>query len=106
MTEDHGEAPQGGSIPPQDYAGLRAELESFAIDVVPVLDELWPRLEDFKHRWELHRSGLSQPYDQIVASDITGHLIAALNGIGIASLALVHAQARAESHDQGRSEGR
>lgn len=36
---------------PQDYAGLRAELSALADDFAPVITELWPRLEDHKHRW-------------------------------------------------------
>ena len=39
---------------PQDYAGLRAELATLVNDFSPLINELWPRLEDHKYRWELH----------------------------------------------------
>jgi hypothetical protein len=32
----------------EDYAGLRAELAETVETFVPVIDELWPRLEDHK----------------------------------------------------------
>jgi hypothetical protein len=44
---------------PQDYAGLRAELAELASAFTLVINELWPRLEDHKYRWELHSCGLS-----------------------------------------------
>jgi hypothetical protein len=34
----------------QDYVGLRAELAKLTNDFVPVINELWPRLEDHKYR--------------------------------------------------------
>ena len=43
---------------PQNYAGLRAELAELTNDFVPVINELWPCLEDHKYRWELHSYGL------------------------------------------------
>ena len=45
---------------PQDYASLRAELAALADDFTPVITELWPRLEDHKYRWKLHRYGLAR----------------------------------------------
>jgi hypothetical protein len=39
---------------PQDYASLRAELAKLVNDFTPVINELWPRLEDHRYRWELH----------------------------------------------------
>lgn len=39
---------------PQDYAGLRTELATLVNDFAPLINELWPRLEDDKYRWELH----------------------------------------------------
>ena len=34
---------------PQDYAGLRAELATLINDFSPLINELWPRLEDHKY---------------------------------------------------------
>jgi hypothetical protein len=51
---------------------------------VPVIDELWPRLEDHKYRWELYGYGLPDGYDKLVASDIIALLIEALKSIGVA----------------------
>jgi hypothetical protein len=42
---------------PQDYAGLRAELATLVNDFLPFINELWPRLEDHKYRWELRDYG-------------------------------------------------
>jgi hypothetical protein len=60
---------------PQDYAGLRAELATLANDFLPLINELWPRLEDHKYRWELHSYGLPDGYDKLVVADIIGLLI-------------------------------
>ena len=49
---------------PQDYAGLRAELATLVDDFSPLINELWPRLEDHKYRWELHTYGLPDGYDK------------------------------------------
>jgi hypothetical protein len=35
---------------PHDYAGLRAELATLVDDFTPVINELWPRLENHKYR--------------------------------------------------------
>jgi hypothetical protein len=48
---------------PQDYAGLRAELSTLVNDFTPLINELWPRLEDHKYRWELHSYGLAEGYE-------------------------------------------
>jgi hypothetical protein len=45
---------------PQDYAGLRAELAALVNDFRPLINELWPRVEDHKYRWELHSYGLAE----------------------------------------------
>ena len=55
---------------PQDYAGLRAELATLVDDFSPLINELWPRLEDHKYRWELHSYGLPEGYDKLVVADI------------------------------------
>jgi hypothetical protein len=55
---------------PQDYAGLRVELADLVDKFLPGIDELWPRLEDHKYRWELYCYGLPDGYDKLVASDI------------------------------------
>jgi hypothetical protein len=65
---------------PQDYAGLRAELATLVSDFSPLINELWPRLEDHKYRWELHSYGLAEGYDKLVVADIIGLLIEALKG--------------------------
>lgn len=62
---------------PQDYAGLRAELAMLVDDFSPVINELWPRLEDHKY----HSYGLLEGYDKLVVADIIGLLIEALKGI-------------------------
>ena len=69
---------------PQDYAGLRAELATLVNDFTPLINELWPRLEDHKYRWELHSYGLPEGYDKQVVADIIDLLIEALKGIGVA----------------------
>jgi hypothetical protein len=66
---------------PQDYAGLCAELATFVNDFSPLINELWPRLEDRKYRWELHSYGLSEGYDKLVFVDIIVLLIEALKAI-------------------------
>jgi hypothetical protein len=57
---------------PQDYAGLRAELATLVNDFSPLINELWPRLEDHKYRWELHSWGLPEGHDKLVVTDIIG----------------------------------
>ena len=42
---------------PQDYAGLRAELATLVNDFSPLINELWPRLEDHKYRWDCIATG-------------------------------------------------
>ena len=76
---------------PQDYAGLRAELAAFVTDFTPLTNELWPRLEDHKYRWELHSYGLAEGYDKLVVSDIIALLIEALKGIGATDNKLLQA---------------
>jgi hypothetical protein len=55
---------------PDDYDGLRAELATLVDDFSSLINELWPRLEDHKYRWELHSFGLPDGYDKLVVSDI------------------------------------
>jgi len=39
------------------------------------VNELWPRLEGHKYRWELDSYGLPEGYDKLVVADVTsGHL--------------------------------
>jgi len=45
----------------QDYVSLRAELAVLVNDFTPVINELWPRLEDHKYRWELPRELIIVP---------------------------------------------
>jgi len=44
-------------------------------DFSPLIDELWPRLEDHKYRWELHSYWLAEGYDKQVVGDIIDLLI-------------------------------
>ncbi|HEY2501028.1 MAG TPA: hypothetical protein VGI68_06310 [Mycobacterium sp.] len=86
---------------PQDYAGLRAELAALAKDYTPLINELWPRLEDHKYRWELHNYGLAEGYYKLVVSDIIALLIEALKGIGVADNKLMQASLKADHHSPG-----
>jgi hypothetical protein len=39
------------------------------------VNELWPRLEGHKYRWELDSYGLPEGYGKLVVADVTsGHL--------------------------------
>jgi hypothetical protein len=84
---------------PQDYAGLRAELATLYRDFSTLINELWPRLEDHKYRWELQRYGLADGSDKLVVGDIIGLLIEALVGIGTANARLMHAIVKADDHN-------
>jgi hypothetical protein len=86
---------------PQDYAGLRIELASLVDDFSPLINELWPRLEDHKYRWELHSYGLPEGYDRQVVGDIIGLLIEALKGIGATDNKLLQAHTKADHHNRG-----
>ena len=76
---------------PQDYAGLRAELATLVDDFTPLINELWPRLEDHKYRWELHSYELPEGYNKLVVTDIIALLIEALKGIGATDNKLLQA---------------
>jgi hypothetical protein len=89
---------------PQDYAGLRAELAAFVTDFTPLTNELWPRLEDHKYRWELHSHGLADAYDKLVVGDIIDLLREALIGIATANNKLTHAQIKADGHNPNSPE--
>jgi hypothetical protein len=84
---------------PQDYAGLRTELATLVDDFTPVINELWPRLEDHKYRWELHSYGLPEGYDKLIVTDIIALLIEALKGIGAADNKLLQAHTKADHHE-------
>jgi hypothetical protein len=86
---------------PHDYEGLRAELAVLVNDFTPVINELWPRLEDHKYRWELHYYGLPEEYDRLVVVDIIGLLTGALKGIGAADNKLLQAHIKAGDHNPG-----
>jgi hypothetical protein len=79
----------------------RAELAVLVNDFTPVINELWPRLEDHKYRWELHRDGLSEGCDKRVVSDIIATLIKALKAIGIADNKLLQAHTKADHRNPG-----
>src|SRR5271154_6872393 len=91
---------------PQDYAGLRAELTELTNDFTPVINKLWPRLEDHKYRWELHSFGLPDGYDKHIVTEIITLLNQALKDIGDADNKLLGAHTKAASHrpdDSGTS---
>lgn len=67
---------------PEDFDGLRAEPAGFAGDFVSVADDVWPRLEDHRSRWDLYRYGLPDGLDRLVASDIIEQLNTALINLG------------------------
>jgi len=68
-------------------------------DFSPLINDLWPRLEDHKYRWELHSYGLPEGYDKLVTADIIILLIEALKGIGAADNKLLEAHAKADHHN-------
>jgi len=102
MTESN-DAPNS-QPKPQDYAGLRAQLDGLARDFLPLMNDLWPRPEDHKYRWELHHFGLPDGYDKLVVSDIIALLIEALKGLGAAKSRLLHAHLKADSHNPNQPE--
>ena len=67
-------------------------------DFSPLINELWPRLED-QYRWELHSYGLPKGYDKLVVADIIVLLIEALKGIGATDNKLIQAQTKADHHN-------
>ncbi len=71
-------------------------------DFSPLIDELWPRLEDHKYRWELYSYGLAEGYDKQVVGDIIDLLIEAL--VGTANARLTHAQIKADGNDPNSPE--
>lgn len=81
---------------PEDFDGLRAELAKFVDDFVPVADDLWPRLEDHRSRWDLYRYGLPDGYDQLIASDVIEQLNTALINLASARDRLSHAFLKAD----------
>jgi hypothetical protein len=83
---------------PQDFAGLRAELDDLANEFTPVIGKLWPRLEDHKYRWELHSYGLPDGYGKQVVAEIIKSLTEALKSIGVADNNLLSAHTKAASH--------
>jgi hypothetical protein len=89
---------------PAHYAGLRAELADLVDKFLPGIDELWPRLEDHKYRWELYGYGLPDGYDKLVASDIIAQLTEALKNIGAGRNRLSHASLKADDHNPGHPE--
>jgi hypothetical protein len=97
MTESSGTSDRPAK--PQNYAGLAAELTALVNDFSPVINELWPRLEDHKYRWELHSYGLPEGYDKEVVADIIALLIDALKGIGAADNNLLQAHTKADHHN-------
>ena len=80
-------------------AGLRAELATLVNDFSPLINELWPRLEDHKYRGELHSYGLPQGYDKLVVADIIVLLIEALKGIGATDNKLIQAHTKGDQHN-------
>ncbi|AWG50361.1 Uncharacterised protein [Mycobacteroides abscessus subsp. abscessus] len=91
-----------GTPKPQDFDGLKAELAELANEMLPLMRDLWPRLEDNKYRWELHHFGLDDGYDKFVVSEIIARLVEALRGLGAADLNLMHASVKADGHNPGQ----
>ncbi|PXX10974.1 hypothetical protein C8E89_10361 [Mycolicibacterium moriokaense] len=81
-----------------------AELAAPVNDFTPLINELWPRLEDHKYRWKLHSHGLTNGYDPQVIADIIGLLIEALASIGTANNKLTHALVKADDHNPNSPE--
>lgn len=69
---------------------------------MPFVDELWPRLEDHKYRWQQYGFGLSDGYDKLIVSDITDQVSEALKSIAIARDRLNQALLKADGHHPGR----
>jgi len=84
---------------PQDYSGLRDEIQSLAIDYETVAAKLWPRIQDNKSRWELHSVGLNDGYSKMIVDDIIIALNEALKSISVAGNKLLEASATADSHN-------
>ena len=78
---------------------MRAELATLVNDFTPLINELWPRLEHHKYRWELHSYGLAEGYDKPFVTDIIGLLIEARVGIGTANNELRYAQTKVDDHN-------
>ena len=83
---------------------MRVELAKLVDGFSPVINELWPRLEDHKYRWELHSYGLPDGYDKLVVADIIVLLIEALNGIGATDNKLILALTKADHHNPSSSD--
>ena len=84
---------------PQDYTALRAELAELTNDFTPLINELWPRLEHHKYRWELHSYGLPEGYDRQVVAEVIALLGEALKGIGIADNKLLQTHTKVDCHN-------
>lgn len=65
----------------------------------PFVDELWPRLENHRYRWQMYGFGLPDGYDKLIASDITEQLAEALKNISSARDRLNHALVKADDHN-------
>lgn len=85
---------------PEDFDGLRAELATLLAGFQPIADDLWPRLEDHRSRWELYACGLADGYNKLVTSDIIDQLGAALANLAGARDRLSHAFLKADDHSQ------
>ena len=95
------ESSDASDIPakPHDYVSLRAELAVLVNDFTPVINKLWPRLEEHNYRWELFSYGLPEGCDKQVVADIIVLLIEALKGIGAADNKLIQAHTKADHHN-------
>lgn len=52
---------------------MRTELATLVNDFAPLINELWPRLEGHKYRWQLHTYGLVEGYN--MAGGLTDLLV-------------------------------
>lgn len=92
----------GQAAKAHDFQDLRGELGTLADQLMSFVDELWPRLEDHKYRWQQYVFGVSDGYDKLIASDISTQVAEALKSIANGRDRLNHALVKAEGHTPGR----
>lgn len=99
MSQPHSTPTSGDR--PEDFSGLHAELGELFSRLQPAADDLWPRLEDHRSRWELYAYGLEDDYEKLVALEIVDQLGSTLANLGNARERLRHALQKADDHSQG-----
>ena len=86
---------------PEDFEGLRSELGALLAGFLPVADDLWPRLQDHRSRWEVYRYGLPDGYNGLIVSDIVDLLGTALINLAGARDRISQASLRADDRSRG-----